>query len=63
MEPNRLGIQDSGFGCYINLPIVDAAEYSALADTMCWCQKYSIMMPWLSSPAVHLLRDTIRTNL
>ena len=46
--------------------MIDAAQYSALADTIRWCKKYSIMIPWLSAPAVHLLQDTIRpfvTNL
>ena len=37
----------------------EAAQYSALADTMRWCQKYSIMMPWLSAPAACLLKDSI----
>ena len=46
----RLGIQDNGLGCYWNLPMIDAAQYSALADTMRWCKKKSIMMPWLSAP-------------
>ena len=41
----RLGIRDSVFGFYRNLPMIDAAQYSALADTIGWCQKYSIMMP------------------
>ena len=46
--------------------MIGAAQYGALADTIRCCQKYSIMMPWLSAPAVHLLQDTIRpvvTNL
>ena len=37
----RLGTRDSGFGCYRNLPMIDAAQgpnhqYSALADTVHW---------------------------
>ena len=45
--------------------MIDEAQYRALADTLCWCQKYSAMMP-MSAPAVHLLQDTNRpfvTNL
>ena len=60
MKHIRLGIQDSGFGCYRNLPMIDAAQSSALGDTMRWCQKNSMMMPWLSALAAHLLQDTIR---
>ena len=55
-----------GFGCSQKPPIVDAAQYSVFADTIGKCQKYSIMISWLSVPAVHLLQDTISpfvTNL
>ena len=30
----RLGIRDSGLVCYQNLPMVHAAKYSALSDTI-----------------------------
>ena len=35
--------------------MLDAAQFSALADTIRWCQKYSIMMPWLSAVTQHPL--------
>ena len=57
---NQIRIRDSSFGCYRNLPMIDAAQNSALADASRWFQKYSIIMPWLSAPDVHLLQDTIR---
>ena len=59
----KLGIRDSGFGCHRNFPMIVAAQISALADAIRWCQKYSIMMPCLSAPAVYLLQDTIRPFL
>ena len=30
----RLGIREGGFGCYRNLPLIDVAQYSAIASTM-----------------------------
>ena len=65
----RLGIRESGycgFGCsnfscrcfrmfqWLNLPIIDAAQYSALADWLLWCQKCSIVMPWLWASVVEI---------
>ena len=52
------GMRDGGFVCYRKLPMIDAAQYSAHADTMHWCQKYSIVMVWSSAPAGYLLQDT-----
>ena len=40
--------------------MIDAVQSSALGDTMRWCQKNSMMMPWLSALPAHLLQDTIR---
>ena len=47
-------------------PLIDAAQYSAIADTIRWCQKHNTVIPWLSTPTVQLLQNTIRpfvTNL
>ena len=66
LDQIRLGIRDGGFGCYRNLPLHDAAQYSAIADTIRWCHTHNIVMPWLSAPAVHLLQNNIKpfvTNL
>ena len=63
LDQIRLGIRDGGCGCPRNELFLDAAQYSALAETVFWCKDHNIDFPWLHNPIREILKDRVEQNI